>query len=802
MLALGGYVPFNATMRKDTLRGMAGSDGYEAPDEQNQQPQRGDEKDGTAFSPKSKMASGVEGVPSATATPRSKLRAGDLARAEMTPLQRAALEEAEQLAAGEARANALRAQYNALSFKAEEKQQELERLSEMERILEMQPASPEYAKRQQAMQSSRGSAAGTGAKSASARAATASETAAAAAAAALNGGDSTTTMGSATMSQLLGDNHPSVMLEHARLAVESRLGEALPELAAAEEYADTLHMMLDRVRDQHAHVQAGIGTLRDRDGVLDRETNELKLLAGEARKAAAAARVNTKEALAACNKNSATYAAKLAQRKREYEVAAKRTAKQERLAAERGTTGGGGGGGRRGSAAKKGGDLALEQQERLQRVLVATRMSSLVLLAQRDDNVEQVSRYEAAFKKMARAAGSNDAEVVITKFISRNETRASLLEERSAALKRRADLDAEQQRLSARLQEMQYSMVHPQQTESALRELDPKITVAHGRLELLTNRCGELKDLQLSAGAGAAALLARVASAAPFLGAAPDAELNLEASVSAKGEGGAGDAGAGNEGAGDEGAPSSAADAMAALETSLASGGEAAFEYKLLHLFKACEARLGRLDGYVEAYVANAEEQEGAVQGSARRRPSIDGLQGSTIQGSAQRRPSIDASADAASCSHSVLSTISSASTSPRGSRRGVKAPRGDLSEHLGKYNVRVSLPDGHTNAKADGPLVPRTAASKGAARPSSAVTDVAAHAWEEDDEESERAGYFGEERRRVKVGERPASARGSSTGHHVPAPPMGSMSARGAGTGPRGRRLNGRGQPQPTGRR
>ena len=43
----------------------------------------------------------------------------------------------------------------------------------------------------------------------------------------------------------------------------------------------------------------------------------------------------------------------------------------------------------------------------------------------------QVSRYEAAFKKMARAAGSSDAEVVISKFVSRNETRAALVEERA-----------------------------------------------------------------------------------------------------------------------------------------------------------------------------------------------------------------------------------------------------------------------------------------------------------------------------------------------------------------------------------
>mgnify|MGYP001464956353 CR=1 FL=1 len=38
------------------------------------------------------------------------------------------------------------------------------------------------------------------------------------------------------------------------------------------------------------------------------------------------------------------------------------------------------------------------------RTLLATRMSSLVLLQGKDEQVEQVSRYEAAFLKMARAA--------------------------------------------------------------------------------------------------------------------------------------------------------------------------------------------------------------------------------------------------------------------------------------------------------------------------------------------------------------------------------------------------------------
>ena len=41
-----------------------------------------------------------------------------------------------------------------------------------------------------------------------------------------------------------------------------------------------------------------------------------------------------------------------------------------------------------------------------------------------------MSRYESAFLKMARVAGSNEPEQICQKFINRNEMRAQLLAER------------------------------------------------------------------------------------------------------------------------------------------------------------------------------------------------------------------------------------------------------------------------------------------------------------------------------------------------------------------------------------
>ena len=794
--------------------------------------------------------------------------------ASATALDQRAAAEREELKQSEIRVNTLRSEYNSLSFKAEEKQQDLERLAEVEALLKLQPEmanTPVPGKRSgKGSLSSRGSPSGGselgggsgsmaglgGGPSASGSAAHMGGGGGGGTSGGRGGGASSVDAGGSqlssatmTLSQVLGGNHPTVALEHARLGVEDRLSGVEPKLVEAEEYGETLTMMLFRLRQQHALLLADIAERRDKGTELARETHELKLLAGEARGAAGVAQVATKKAAQARRRNLETYKSKLAERQREIELQGQRQLKQERMQAASRES--------RGAEARTAGrlskrpgedaELPAEQQQRLQRVLIATRMSSLVLLAQRDDNVEQVSRYEAAFKKMARAAGSNDAEVVIAKFIARNETRAGLLDERGQVMRRRSSLDADLQQLSTRLQEMQYSMVHPAQTESALRQLDPKLTRAAGRLELLTNQCARLRELQLLAGTGCHALLSRVAGAVPALGSAPDDNFSTEA----RGGGGGGGSGGGGGGGGGGGSgvgPGADDGGLGGGDGGNAAGGsllvpaeaspaaDAAFEERVLGLFKTCEQRLEALAALVESggrADAPARGTPGVGGGAAgttlRRRGSVmsagDEMMDPSLIGGGPGRPASRASgagsgpptpsfqrrsSNAGMMHHARPASaraVGRAAVSSEDAMAALAEAQGG-----GAFNIRVVLPEG---------FAPATPASVSRGRPTSAYassllgsgglssanglgvpvapSDGPVGGSMKDvvdaDDEAERLGYFGEERRRVKVGERPSSARKAN--ERQPAPPTGSLSARErlggfgpAGGGPRARKV------------
>ena len=756
----------------------------------------------------------------------------------MSAAEQRALEEREELSRMEIKVNDLQGFFNALSFKAEEKQQQLERLAEQEALLRLQPelavtsGSPRSKK---SPTTSRGSPSG-GSRSGSpippgggASAAGASTSGSAIGGAALAAGASS----SLTMSQLLGSSHPTVALEHRRMSVEGRLLGIEPLMNEAEEYSETLNMMLFRLRNQQALLLADIATRRDRGLELDREADELQLLAGEARGAAGVARQALEKAGKALERNTGTYSSKLAERRRELELQGKRAMKVERMQAAAGQKRPPGGAPRVSKRSDE--ELPAEQQQRLQRVLVATRMSSLVLLAQRDDNVEQVSRYEAAFKKMARAAGSNDAEVVIAKFIARNETRAGLLDERGQVMKRRADLDTDQQRLGSKLQEMQYSMVHPAHTESALRRLDPKLTKAAGRLELLTQQCSRLKDLQLATGTGCAALLTRVAGAVPVLGPAPDDDFSTDVQNKEPGRRSSSAAATGGEGA-----ETKVVTAGPAAGSSLGDPTvDVAFEEKLVGMFKTCEHRLEKLVAFVQGHGgklgAEGDERtlgermaaDGTTTGPTppvlRRRNSLtDEQMRSNQTPPLGRRNSLTedqmAMAMAASTSNTppILNRRNSsarpisASSSLRGSALSEDATQAILDQQGGgAFNIRVT-PDGVApppeaapplgGSTRGGSILARDARSSGRVPPTAFQAGQAAAAGgrgslddvDDADEEAERVGYFGEERRRVKVGERPASARKAN--ERPPMPPASTGSAIGgraeSAGGPRGRKV------------
>jgi hypothetical protein len=109
--------------------------------------------------------------------------------------------------------------------------------------------------------------------------------------------------------------------------------------------------------------------------------------------------------------------------------------------------------------------------------------------------------------------------------------------------------------------------------------------------------------------------------------------------------------------------------------------------------------------------------------------------------------------------------------------------------------NIRVAPHDMEVPLTASPPAPTSRAGSARAMRPerSGGLPEGYERQLEEAGDEAERVGYFGEERRRVKVGERPSSARARAPLRGLqPAPPRpatGSQSARET-LGPRGRRV------------
>jgi len=127
--------------------------------------------------------------------------------------------------------------------------------------------------------------------------------------------------------------------------------------------------------------------------------------------------------------------------------------------------------------------------------------------------VEQVSRYEAAFLKMARAAGSNDAQVIISKFLGRDEMRARLQYEREDTREEHARLEEEVRRLHTRMAEMQHSLVHPHQSEAAVRDVESAYSRARIILQKREREVADAHDLAFLAYNGCSALLSQLTHA-------------------------------------------------------------------------------------------------------------------------------------------------------------------------------------------------------------------------------------------------------------------------------------------------
>ena len=190
----------------------------------------------------------------------------------------------------------------------------------------------------------------------------------------------------------------------------------------------------------------------------------------------------------------------------------------------------------------------------------------------------QVTDFDDAFKKLARAAGSDEPDVVIHKFVGRHESSQLLTAESEEMRAKSVALSTELNRLLDQLTEMQYAADGPAQTEAALRQLDPRLTAAGSRLNRLEEQVAKLRQLQLATASGCSALLARVAATAPGLGAAPT-EL-----VGALGSG------SGDAPSHDSGERGSAPDRADGESGSPAT--HPTFDEQLLGLFRLAEVRL------------------------------------------------------------------------------------------------------------------------------------------------------------------------------------------------------------------
>ena len=268
-------------------------------------------------------------------------------------------------------------------------------------------------------------------------------------------------------------------------------------------------------------------------------------------------------------------------------------------------------------------------------------------------------------------------------------------------------------------------------------------------------------------------------------------------------------------------------------DAAAAAAADAAFDERVITLFRVCESRLERLlqsvtlqcgaDGDVS--VRGGEDSTSAsMVGSLA--PSLKGGSSSATPrhsrrsagtGGESRSGSISADADGSAPAPppkvrgvsgvAVLSSASSSVPTPPVARRSMSgqlrassaAPSSlrasalnsqlesrafltELPTATTAHNIRVAPPEDTAGSRAvdtaapDHPpgarLMTRRASSLSASTPASAGEERG----DEDGEEAERSGFFGEERRRVKVGERLPSARQLTAGglhsHGAPTPP------------------------------
>ena len=539
--------------------------------------------------------------------------AADEAGMGMRVVQRQALQSIEADLA-EKRVNTLRLQFSELASQAEEMQQQLERLAQENYAISLVPLAAEK-------------------KDGRARSPTLKSDAGSSALDKLDARLASIEASSRALLELsvqLGGNHPQVVLETARVAVERQVIELEPRLEEVDVYTETLEMMLFRLRDAHAALLAHIDTLRDHGLQMDKETKELHQLELYARGAVTLAQTGKRETATVLATNRATYARKLQSRREEIELLREKAARWEAVQQARArkqkamreailedkprrpSSAASGSHSGKGVAAhgvlvSVGGHGGSSVQQNLLRADDVQKKANVIYMSQLEGSGARAQALEAGFAEMARAAGAEMADVdagmqsIIEKFVSRDEARRGLLAEQERLQAKRTNGVAHLQLLTGRLAELRYSGTTTAQTEASLKELEPNLTRAAFRLRLHEERAVEAHQLQLQIATGLAAVLRRVASCVPALGPAPDDHMSRRAMqppapFAAENAAIMGDHSATDPGAGAVPGAGSGAGTGTGTGTGAASVDDsAALEAYVMGLLKASESRLEKL---------------------------------------------------------------------------------------------------------------------------------------------------------------------------------------------------------------
>ncbi len=290
---------------------------------------------------------------------------------------------------------------------------------------------------------------------------------------------------SATAAALLGPSHAVVGLVQRCESLAARVEHveaATEELLASNE---TLEHMLGRGKEQHAQTHARLSSARAERDERNEELAALRLTLAEAQRVVGTAQAAARSGCARRRQNAALYTSELRRRRQQV---------RQRLAAESNSDSSGS---RGGGGARRREDERSTRESQLQRILVVDRMKSLVLTRDRESNVEQVSRYESAFLKMARVAGFSDPHAVIQRFLSRHENRAALLKRRNTEHERLGALEQDHKRTLSRMAELQNLMVHPAQTDTDIKAIEPRVASATARVTRLRNAAEARHNLRL-----------------------------------------------------------------------------------------------------------------------------------------------------------------------------------------------------------------------------------------------------------------------------------------------------------------